>query len=67
MFQSRMTERELLLRWIEELERSSIRLRDMSRFCKQEAQKLEEQVMRLRGSVPPPEPAAKPSSKAKTK
>ncbi|HMF69693.1 MAG TPA: hypothetical protein VK602_19030 [Phyllobacterium sp.] len=66
MFQSRMTERELLLRWIDELERSSIRLREMSRFCKAEAQKLEEQVMRLRGSVPPPEPDPEPS-KAKTK
>lgn len=53
MSQTILTARDMLIRWIDELDRSAIRLRDMSRFCKQEAQKIEEQALRLRGSLPP--------------
>ena len=65
MIQTTITARDMLLRCIDDTERSAIRMRDMSRFCKAEAQKLEEQVLRLRNLLPPePEPAAR---KRKTK
>lgn len=59
-----MSPRDLLLKWIEEIERSADRMRDLSRHCKAEAQKLEERAMHLRLSLPPEPDKGKPDEAA---
>lgn len=48
--------REILVNWIRDTENAATRFRELARHCKNEAQRFEEQAIRLRGMLPPEEP-----------